>query len=93
MTAGEAPRTDPPYRVEETDQPGVYAVFGDVGGVTEKLAEVRSADGGPITAEDVTGALAQPQPAALVGVARAEAAAVAALEEAVNRRIREVWPR
>ncbi|MEU7591418.1 hypothetical protein AB0A95_34645 [Micromonospora sp. NPDC049230] len=83
MSAGEVPRIDSPYRVEETDRPGVYAVLGDVGGMPLKLAEVQSTDGRLVAVKDVATALAQPGPAAAIDLARVEAAAAAALDAAV----------
>lgn len=82
MTAGEAPRTYPPYQVEETDRPGVYAVLGDVGGVSTKFAEV-TAVGGRATVEQHIG-----WPRGRFG-----SVDLVALSAAVNERIREVWPR
>ncbi|WP_431935838.1 hypothetical protein [Micromonospora sp. RP3T] len=79
MTAGEGPRTDPPFRPGGMVRGVGRLVFTDDGRVT--LAEVRSTGGRPLTAEDVTAVL-RPRK-------RPE---LAAIEEAVNRRIREVWP-
>lgn len=74
------PKTQPPRMVAQPDRPGVHKVVTDIDGMPVTLAEVYSADGCTITAEDVTTVLRQRKRPEMI-----------ALEDAVNRRIREVW--